>query len=96
MRQRVDAALHYKVNPRVSKPTDGRPAGIQGPGSCGVTGCRWQRAGREAPQWVWSDWTGRDKTQRWRGKKGGKKMKKRKQSKNVSCCDVIREAKAEL
>lgn len=38
MRQSVDAVLHYKVNPGASRPTDGRPAGLQGPLSCGNTG----------------------------------------------------------
>lgn len=36
MRLSVDAALHYKVNP--CRPTDGRPAGLRGPLSCGDTG----------------------------------------------------------
>lgn len=97
MRQCVDAARHYKVNPRISRPTDGRPAGTQGTGSCGVTGCWWRRVGGEAPQQVWSlKLDGTWQNSEVRGKKGEKKWEKGKQSKNVSCCDVIREAKAEL
>lgn len=68
MRLSVDAALHYKVNPWSSRPTDGRPAGLQGPLSCrdtGWCGCEW---------WGWrkritlalvtKDWMKRVRTQR--------------------------------
>lgn len=79
MIQSVDAALHYKVNPRASRPTDGRPAGLQGPLSCGDTGwcwCEWwgRRKGITLAL-VTQDWTERVRTQR-REKLGEKRSEK--------------------